>query len=214
MTQSMSDVSTGDGSLGTEITNEEVESDSLPEQTPDGDDEEPEGIPLDQIFGILKNQRRRYVLEYLYDAEGQVSLSDVAEQIAAWENEKDVKQISSSERKRVYVGLYQCHLPKMDGAEVVSFNKPRGIIELGENADDLYKYIDTEDDEEDRPWHVYSLTLSLTGAFVLGGALLLRPATTLPVVDIAVVFFVVAFLAYSLVNFHWMRENEADSEDE
>ncbi|MGM0370891.1 MAG: DUF7344 domain-containing protein [Halobacteriota archaeon] len=99
------------------------------------------GLPLDETFELLRNQRRRYVLQYLESQPGQVSLSELAEQIAAWENEKEIRQITSSERKRVYVGLYQCHLPKMDGMDVVSFNKPRGLIELGANADAVEPYL-------------------------------------------------------------------------
>lgn len=107
-------------------------------------------LPLDQIFEILKNQRRRHVLQHLYETEGSVSLSDLAERIAAWENDKEVRQISSRERKRVYVGLYQCHLPKMDGMDAVSFNKPRGIIEPGANIDCFKPYLEI-DDEPDEP---------------------------------------------------------------
>ncbi|MFT4885563.1 MAG: hypothetical protein ACI8U4_003089, partial [Natronomonas sp.] len=171
-----------------------------------------ETLPLDQVFGILKNQRRRYVLKYLYESDGAVSLSDVAERIAAWENDKEVRQITSSERKRVYVGLYQCHLPKMDAVDVISFNKPRGIIELGGNATGLYRYLDTDDETEEPPWHHYSVAISLASALVLGAALLVRPMTTLPVVDLAVATSILAFSAYSLVNINWLRTN-SDGDD-
>ncbi|QLD87478.1 hypothetical protein HWV23_15900 [Natronomonas halophila] len=178
------------------------------------DDSRVESLPLDQVFGILKNQRRRYVLKYLYEAEERVSLSEVAEQIAAWENDKDVRQISSSERKRVYVGLYQCHLPKMDGVGVISFNKPRGVIELGENADSLYRYLDTDDEADEPPWHVYSVALSLAGALVLGVALLLQPMTTVPVVDLAVATAILAFSTYSIANISWLRRNDEEDADD
>jgi len=39
------------------------------------------------------------------------------------------EKLTSRERKRVYVGLYQCHLPKMDGVGVIEFDKNRGTIE-------------------------------------------------------------------------------------
>ena len=113
------------------------------EQTHAGD------LSLDHVFGILKNQRRRRVLRFLYETDGQTSLSEAAEQIAALENDKSVKQITSAERKRVYVGLYQCHLPKMDSMGIVSFNKPRGTLELGDHAPEVYDYIDTDDGEAD-----------------------------------------------------------------
>jgi len=63
---------------------------------------------------VAENKRRRRVLQYLLDVDDEITLDVLAERIAAEENGKDIKQISSQERKRVYVGLYQCHLPKMD----------------------------------------------------------------------------------------------------
>ena len=99
-------------------------------------------ISRDVIFELLKNQRRRYVLRYLADDPGPVRLRDLAERIAAWENDKPIGALDSDERKRVYVGLYQCHLTKMDDADVISFNQDRGLIALGEQAPLLYQYLD------------------------------------------------------------------------
>ena len=162
-------------------------------------------LPLDQVFGILKNQRRRRVLQMLQHADDKVSLSDLAEQIAAWENDKEVKQITSSERKRVYVGLYQCHLPKMDAMGVIDFNKPRGTVELGDNMEAMYKYLETTDGDGEPDWHRYSMFLSVGAAAALGFTLLVRPMTALPVVDFAVVGLLVAFLLYGIVCLNWTR---------
>jgi hypothetical protein len=167
-------------------------------------------LPLDQVFSVLKNERRRRVLELLQDADGTVSLSDLAEEIAAMENDKEVAQITSSERKRVYVGLYQCHLPKMDSMGVVSFNKPRGLIELGENVDVFYEYLDTADESEPRPWHRYSLWLSLAGAGVLGTALVAGRLMAAPVVDATVGLTIAAFLLYAAVGLYSRRETDEE----
>jgi hypothetical protein len=214
MSKTMNEVSASDEALPTDIQDGDADSESIANEAEETGDSRMESLPLDQVFGILKNQRRRYVLKYLYEAEERVSLSEVAEQIAAWENDKDIRQISSSERKRVYVGLYQCHLPKMDGVDVVSFNKPRGVIELGQNADALYKYLDTDGEADEPPWHVYSVALSLAGALVLGVALLLRPMTTFPVVDLAIATAILAFSTYSIANISWLRRNNTDDTDD
>lgn len=206
MTQMARESSSSEDLIAAEVDEQEVESQTTEEASP-------ASIPLDQVFGILKNQRRRHVLQYLYGVEEPVSLSEVAEQIAAWENDKEVRQITSSERKRVYVGLYQCHLPKMDGVDVVSFNKPRGLIELGENAEAVYTYLDLDDEDEESSWHEYSLALSLGGAVVLGVGMALRPMMALPVMDIAVALVVVTFLIYSLVNYNRMRTDETADEN-
>lgn len=105
-------------------------------------------IEMDQVFGVLKNKRRRYVLKFLSSAEGEITLSDLAEQIAAWECDKEVSQISSQERKRVYVGLYQCHLPKMADVSAITYNKQRGKIEHGEHFDLFEHYLPREQTPE------------------------------------------------------------------
>ncbi len=103
---------------------------------------EVEPLPKDKVFEILKNSRRRQALIYLKENGGDASLGRLSEHIAAIENDCSVKAISSSQRKRVYVGLYQCHLPKMDDMHVVDFEKNRGTIELGHNATQLDPYLE------------------------------------------------------------------------
>jgi len=123
-------------------------------------------LSLDHVFEILKNERRRTVLHYLADEEGPVSLGELAEHVAAVENDTTVARVTSKERKCVYVGLYQCHLPKMDDMDIVSFNQNRGKIEVGPNAGALYAYLD-DSDSRDRSWPLYYGAVA-----ALGGALL------------------------------------------
>jgi len=208
----MSDASSLDEVPPNAVGTENVETGSQSARGEKTEEQGPQSLPLNQVFDVLKNERRRYVLKYLRRTEGQVSLGEVAEQIAAWENDKAVRNISSSERKRVYVGLYQCHLPKMDSMDVVSFNKPRGTIDVGPNADDVYEYIDIAEETRDRPWHVYSVALSLLGAIVLTAAMLLSSVTTLPIVEIAVGLIVATFLSYSLVCLRLIRSNSNDGQ--
>jgi len=107
--------------------------------------EEVSQLSKDTLFGILKNQRRRDALRYLRDNDGSADLGELAEHIAAKENDIDVRQLSSDQRKRVYIGLYQCHLPKMDDAGVVDFEKNRGDIELLDPAEQMYPYVEVGD---------------------------------------------------------------------
>jgi len=90
---------------------------------------EPEELSLDLIFEVLKNRRRRDVIRYLEEQSERTSLSDLAEHVAALENDTTTQALTSSQRKRVYVGLYQCHLPKMDDMDIVNFNQDRGYVE-------------------------------------------------------------------------------------
>lgn len=170
----------------------------VPTESSETPDEPSPPLSKDTIFELLKNQRRRYVLRYLADDPGPVRLRDLAERIAAWENDKPIGALDSDERKRVYVGLYQCHLTKMDDAGVVTFNQDRGLITLGERAPLLYEYLDPGHDS-DGSWSLGYLGLSIaTGAFALlvefglFAAVLSRSAVTAVVIA--------AFFALALVH--------------
>jgi hypothetical protein len=128
-----------------------------------GDGEETTVLPLDRVFEILKNERRREVLQHLHEQSGQIELGDLAEHVAAVENDTTTQALTADERKRVYVGLYQCHLPKMDDLDVVEFNQDRGYVELGDAASQLDQYLDTQDAEESLPWHRYYGAVAMIG---------------------------------------------------
>jgi hypothetical protein len=106
-------------------------------------------LPEDVIFGLSSNERRRLTLPYLTKAKT-TTLSEPAEHIASIENNKPVTSLSSSERKCVYVALYQNHLPKMNDANVIDYDQNRGTLELRPVANQLLIHLDLPSDETDR----------------------------------------------------------------
>lgn len=168
-------------------------------------------LPIDEVFALLRNERRRNVLHYLAAHDNPVSLSDLAEQLAAWENDKPVAHLRSDERKRVYVGLYQVHLPKMADADVVEFNQSRGVIEIGRHADICYWYLSRATDSDGTPpWYRYYAGVSVVSAIGLLLAMWLQPQTALPVADIAAAGVVLGFCTCSAWHFWWYRDNVTD----
>ena len=144
--------------------------------------EESSPLSLDTVFEILKNRRRRDILQYLWQHEGTANIGELAEHIAALENDIDVSALSSSQRKRVYIGLYQCHLPKMDDAGIVAFDKHRGTVELNDAAAELTPYL-TADEPEPADLPTASLATALVvGALVPAGVLGLGPLAAVPVI--------------------------------
>jgi hypothetical protein len=132
----------------------------------------------------------------------------LAEQLTAWENDKEPHEITSAERKRVYVGLYQCHLPKMDSTNVISFNKPRGIIEPGEHIDIFEQYLDSNE-ETSLPWHQYYFGLSLVGVVSVSMVIILAPIMAFPITETITGLLVFAFLICSMANtLHERRVND------
>lgn len=123
-------------------------------------------LSQDVVFELLSSPRRRYILYYLRQSDEPVELTFLAEQVAAWENETSVEEITEQERKRVYVSLYQTHVPRLDEAGVVEYDKDSGMVGLASQAREIDGYLDSN--EETVPWQWGYLVLALVSAAVLG----------------------------------------------
>ena len=111
-----------------------------------------------EIFDVLRNQRRRFVLQYLKYAESPVELGDLATQVAAWEYETTTEDVTSEQRKRVYTTLQQTHLDKLDEAGIVEYDSDEGLIQATEQTDDLNVYLEIVPGRE-FAWREYYLAL-------------------------------------------------------
>lgn len=170
------------------------ESESTTEETTD--DRATAELSLDVVFNVLRNRRRRLVMEAIEERDGATTLSDLAEHIGGIENDKPPKALNSQERKRVYVGLYQCHLPKMDDAGAVEFDKNRGTVKRGPMADTYHTYLERPADDG-RSWPRYYGGLSgIAGIALVVTATLVEGAVTIVALATLVVLAVIS--AY-----HW-----------
>lgn len=108
-------------------------------------------IAPDQVFDVLRNHRRRHALRYLEDAP-ETTVSDLAEYVAAIENGVESAEVTSEQRKRVYVALYQNHLPKLADVGAIDYDRNRGTVDRTDAADAFSPYLATvaggENDEE------------------------------------------------------------------
>lgn len=155
-----------------------------------------EPLDTDTVFATLKNNRRRLALRYVRQQGGQTILSDLANHITAQENGIPESQITSKQRKRVYVSLYQIHLPGMDRSGVVAFNRARGTIEVTPHTAELYPYLDASTGVNSNSNHY--LTVTIFGGLLYGfGLLLLGPGSWF--VSLTVVGLVASVVALSLL---------------
>jgi hypothetical protein len=115
-------------------------------------------------FEVLGNRRRRYVIHYLkHNGDEPVSLSDLAEHVAAWEYDKPVAQLTHRERKRVRNALRQFHLGKMAEHGFVEFDRDRGTVQLTDAASSTDFYVDSLTGGN-VPWSTYYLGFAALGA--------------------------------------------------
>ncbi|WP_254529086.1 DUF7344 domain-containing protein [Natrinema gelatinilyticum] len=173
------------------ISSEAVDETSANDEAQGGSDEtdspaEEPAFSKDDIFHLLQNERRRLVLRYLRGTEGPVRMRDVAEQVAAWEHDTTVEELTSTQRQRVYIPLYQSHLSKLDEVGVIDYQQNRGIVERKPLADQFERYLEldsTDETTDDRSgdsgnWDDYYI-----GATVLCYAVLLGAVMELPFVS-------------------------------
>jgi hypothetical protein len=93
-----------------------------------------------EIHDILRNNRRRHVIEHLQASVGTVTLRELAETIAA--HESGDSPPPRSVRESVYNSLHQTHLPKLDDEGVVDYDEHRKTIELRPGARDVNVYME------------------------------------------------------------------------
>lgn len=170
-------------------------------------------ISNDEIYDLLANQRRRFTVHLLKREEQSVNLGEMAEQIAAWENGVDATEITGNERKRVYTALQQSHLPKMDSAGVINFNKRRGVVEPTVELQNIDLYIDVVEGRE-IPWSDYYLGLSgvalaLVAAVWIGA----WPFTLLPPLTWTLAI-VVAFVFSAIMHKYYTAEMKVGEPEE
>ncbi|OYR58996.1 DUF7344 domain-containing protein [Halorubrum halodurans] len=149
----------------------------------------------DELYDLLSNHRRRYVIHFCKQAEEPLTLSDLAERVAAREQDKSVAELSSAERKRVYTSLQQTHLDRLADAGMIEYDGDE--IELTDEAATLDVYLDVVP-EGSISWGIYYVGLSLLSVVVLAGVWIgFIPTETVPPLGWAAVI-VAVFLASSV----------------
>ncbi|MUV87363.1 hypothetical protein GJ631_12520 [Natronomonas sp. CBA1123] len=144
------------------------------------DDSESGALSTEAVFETLSSQRRRYTLHYLKQRGEPVTVRDLSEQVAAWENGIDRESVTPKLRKRVYTALYQTHLPKMSQLEVIEYDSDRGVVGMTPHVSQLDIYLDIVP-TDDLPWSQFYLGLgAVFTALVTVAALGVRPFDLVP----------------------------------
>ena len=74
----------------------------------------------DELFEALADSRRRAALDVVSDADPPVTLSDLAESVAA--------RLAGSDRERVHVSLAHAHVPKLDEYGILDYDAEDGTV--------------------------------------------------------------------------------------
>lgn len=90
----------------------------------------------DSSSNIPTNRRRRYVLHCLETSETPMAVADLTDELVRWETGRSPTAVQDV-REKIYTKLYHCHLPKLAGADLVSFDIDQKLVSLREDTEEL-----------------------------------------------------------------------------
>ncbi len=156
------------------------------------------------------------MLRYLKaNADRPVAFDDLVEYVAARENDVSPAELTAAQRKRVYSGLIQTHLPMLEECGVIRYDHGTGRVALTNKARRVEFYLEPVP-ESRIPWSYYFLGLSLVGVALLGVKALGVPPFGSAPVAVLLGLIVLAFLLSSAAYVRAANRNRlgADLEEE
>lgn len=125
-----------------------------------------ESLSQGVIYDILSSPRRRFVLYYLREHGGEATVSELADEVAAWENDLAVDALSDKQRKRAYVSLYQTHIPKLAEVGIIDYDKDSGLVRMTDRANRVNRYLVAEEPDGFQ-WELHYLGLAIVSTVFL-----------------------------------------------
>jgi hypothetical protein len=156
--------------------------------------------PDEEVLELLASPRRLHLLNYLLDRGGKARLRELSRDIVASETDTAPEELDSGEIKRVYVSLYQTHVPVLQEHGVIEYDDTERVVSLDDRAGEVVAILEHQG-EKRRRWAVYYTVVGLIlVAFVLvyASSLVSIPAAVLAVITVgaAVTLLVLATVHY------------------
>ena len=95
-------------------------------------------LSLDEVFGLLRSERRRAVLRHLDGTDGPVSLDDLVSCVEARHGDVGFE---AGRRDEVAVSLHQVHLPRLERAGVVEYDAAAKTVRLCQGFPTLFAHL-------------------------------------------------------------------------
>ncbi|WP_396613443.1 transcriptional regulator (plasmid) [Haloferax sp. S1W] len=167
-------------------------------------------LSKDELFRILSNSRRRQIIYFLHRKGDALSLKELAAMVAARENGTAVDEVTDEERQRVYISLYQTHLPKLESAELIHYDDEARTVELV--SDVAQRGFFWMQSDSTRPWSIYYAAVGILGWVLILGLWLGIPGFVLLSWSAIAVLVSTALLGLVLVQY--LVEGRTDAADD
>ena len=98
-------------------------------------------LTVEDAVSVITNSRRRHIITLIEDRDGKMSVGELAEAIAAIEADKKIPEVSSEERKNVYIALTQLHLETLEENGAVTYHERSKHVHRGDTTSGLAELI-------------------------------------------------------------------------
>lgn len=167
----------------------------------------------DDLYAVLSNIRRRYVVYYAKRVGLPILFDEVVEQIATWENPDGAGDVTRRQRKSVHNALRQTHLPKLEAAGLITHDTETDIITLTDEAERVKLYPASETSI----WGVGYSLLSVAIVLFVGldriGAVVVTPRVGFPWVEALLLTCVLLTIGYNYDRFRRRRRFRSSGPD-
>lgn len=121
------------------VRGEEPEPPRLRRTLPDGGTE---GLPLEEVFQILADRRRRYALYSLNARDDPLSIAELARDVTAMERRASADDPPDDHLERVTIDLHHVHLPRLHRAKLLEYDHRQGDVVPGDSFRAVEKYLE------------------------------------------------------------------------
>ncbi|WP_255170832.1 DUF7344 domain-containing protein [Natrononativus amylolyticus] len=105
-------------------------------------------LSLDELFGLLAQRRRRYVLYELRDRD-HVDVRELAVAIVARETNDPPDNVPEERIERVSIRLHHNDLPMLHDAKLLEYDERQGDVSASTYFELVEKYLEVAEEDED-----------------------------------------------------------------
>lgn len=149
-------------------------------------DTDTEALTQDEAYDLLSNERRRFVIDSLRERGEPIDVMELSRMVAASEYDTAPEELSDQQVKRIYVSLYQTHIPKLDESVVVEHDKDVGTVRLAARVADLDAFM-VDGRTDGAPWRLTYLFVALAGLLLYALVVLVPIAVSPMIVGLVIV---------------------------
>lgn len=113
----------------------------------------------DEIYGVLSNRRRRFVIHALKRKKEPVDIAELSVHITAWEMGIDLEEVDYEDQRSVYSTLKRTHLPNLEEKNLVTVDREEKLVRTTSNLESLEIYVEALNSKE-IPWSLYYVGLA------------------------------------------------------